>query len=65
MNRAAAVELIYLAIALVATQAVFRAAIWSYPQGADSLEPVSWAVMLALLAMSVPAVMKAACKPRN
>ncbi|MDF2494084.1 hypothetical protein [Sphingomonas sp.] len=65
MTRAAAVELIYLAIGLVATQAVFRAAIWSYPQGAGSLEPVSWAVMLALLAMSVPALMKAARKPRN
>jgi hypothetical protein len=66
MIRAVAVELIHLAAGLMATHMVFRAAIWSYPQGADSLEPVSWAVMLAVLAMSVPPVMRAAArKPRN
>lgn len=65
MGRAVAVEVLHLVAALVATQAMFRAAIWSYPQGADSLEPVSWAVMLAVLAMSVPEMMKAARKPRN
>jgi hypothetical protein len=65
MVRAVAVELIHLAAGLVATQAIFRAAIWSYPQGAGSLEPVSWAVMLAVLAMSVPELVKAARKARN
>jgi hypothetical protein len=65
MNRAVLVELIHLAAGLMATQAIFRAGMWAYPQGAGSLESVSWVVMLAVLAMSVPEVMKAARKPRN
>ncbi len=65
MTRAVLVELLHLAAGLLLTFALFRAAIWSYPQGAGSLEPVSWATMLAVLAMSVPAVTKAARQPRN
>ncbi len=65
MVRAVMIEIVHLVVGLVATAAIFRAAIWSYPQGTDSLEPVSWAVMLAVLAMSVPELMKAARKPRN
>ncbi|ONF97661.1 hypothetical protein [Sphingomonas jeddahensis] len=65
MARAVAVELIHLVAGLLVTQVFFRAAIWSYPQGAGSIEPVRWAVMLAVLAMSVPELVKAARKPRN
>lgn len=65
MVRAVMIEIVHLVLGLMATTAIFRAAIWSYPQGAGSLEPVGWAVMLAVLAMSVPELVKAARKTRN
>jgi hypothetical protein len=65
MNRAVAVELLHLAAGMMLTLAIFRAGIWAYPQGANSLEPVGWATALAVLAMSVPELIKAARKPRN
>jgi hypothetical protein len=65
MNRAVAIELLHLAAGLMLTLAIFRAGIWAYPQGADALVPVSWATMLAVLAMSVPEVAKAYRKPRD
>ncbi|WBH16453.1 hypothetical protein [Sphingomonas radiodurans] len=65
MNRAVVIELLHLAAGLMLTLAIFRAAVWAYPQGAESLNPVGWATMLAVLAMSVPEVMKAAREPRN
>lgn len=65
MNRAVAAELLHLAAGLLLTLVLFRAAIWSYPQGAGSLEPVCLLTMLALLAMSVPALVRAARQPRN
>lgn len=65
MNRAVVAELLHLAVGLLLTLALFRAAIWSYPQGAGSLEPVCLLTMLAMLAMSVPALIRAARQPRN
>ena len=65
MNRAVVAELLHLAAGLLLTLALFRAAIWSYPQGAGSLEPVCLLTMLAMLAMSVPALIRAARQPRN
>lgn len=65
MNKAVAVELLHLAAGLALTLAIFRAGVWAYPQGEDSLDPVGWATMLAVFAMSVPEVVKAARKPRN
>ncbi|QNE31521.1 hypothetical protein F1C10_05945 [Sphingomonas sp. NBWT7] len=65
MNRAVAIELVHLAAGLMLTLAIFRAGVWAYPQGADSLEPVGWVTMLAIVAMSVPEIAKAARKSRN
>jgi hypothetical protein len=65
MTRAVAVELIHLAAGLMLTFAIFRGGMWAYPQGADSLEPVGWVTMLAIVAMSVPEVIKAARQSRN
>ena len=65
MNRAVAIELLHLAAGLMLTFAIFRAGIWAYPQGTDSLVPVGWMTVLAVVAMSVPEVAKAARKSRN
>ena len=58
-GRALAVELLHLAAGLALTLAIFRAAVWAYPQGAASLAPIGWLTMAAVLVMSVPEIRKA------
>jgi hypothetical protein len=52
-------EVIHLAAGLVVTRLVFVAAAWAYPQGREAIAPIGWLTMLAVLAMSVPELMKA------
>jgi len=53
MNRAVILELLWLAAALTITALIFRAGAWSYPQGADTIRPIGWVTMAAVLAMSL------------
>lgn len=52
MRRAVLIELAQMAGGLVLTGAVFRAAAWSYPQGADAIWTVGCGALAAVLAMS-------------
>jgi hypothetical protein len=52
-------ELFHLLVGLMATKAVFAVAAWAYPPGRDTIEPIGWMTMGAVLAMSLPELRKA------
>ncbi len=59
MNRAVILELLWLVAALAMTALIFWAGAWSYPQGAETIWPIGYATMAALLAMSLYEIRRA------